>query len=386
MNTATRQKATVVEGRVAPGFEGVRETFAANFTRGDDYEEVGAALAVYQRGKCVVDIWAGHRDAARSRAWSRDTLANVWSTTKGLTATAVGVLVDRGLLRYEDRVASVWPEFAQGGKDKITVAQLLSHQAGLPGFVEPTTIDDMYDWDLVAGRLARQKPLWEAGELNSYHAMTYGWLAGELVRRVAKRPFGEFVRGEITGKLQADFYVGLPEALDSRAAQMLSPRNAIDITTLTLPDAARMALTNPGLDAERANTRDWRAAEIAAANGQASAQGVARVYAMLANGGELDGTRVLSRETIGKMTTIQTRRADQLLGFEPCWAMGFATNKIGIYGPNPNSFGHSGWGGSFGFADPDAGIAVGYVMNQMGADLVGDPRTTPICTSIYASL
>jgi CubicO group peptidase (beta-lactamase class C family) len=375
-----------MNGQVAKGFERVRDAFAGNFSRGDDYQEVGAAVCVYLKGKPVVDLWAGHRDKAKTQPWTADTLINVWSTTKGLTATALALLVDRGLVRYHDKVSTVWPEFAQSGKGSITIAQLLSHQGGLSGFVEPTSIEDQYDWDLMVRRLARQAPAWEPGTQNSYHAMTFGWLAGEIVRRGAKRPFGEFVRAEICDKLGADFFVGLPAQSESRVAEMIGPRNPVDTSAMPLPDVARMALENPLQDPSRPNTSAWRRAEIPAANGQASARGVARLYAALADRGEFEGTRLLSPATIGQMTVVQTERTDLMLGFAPCWAMGFATNRVGIYGPNPKSFGHSGWGGSFGFADPDLGLSVGYVMNQMGADLVGDPRTTPLCKEIYASL
>jgi CubicO group peptidase (beta-lactamase class C family) len=375
-----------VSGQTGPGFERVRDAFAANFSRGDDYEEVGAAVCVYLKGKLVVDLCGGFRDKAKTQAWTPDTLINVWSTTKGLTATAIALLVDRGLVSYEDRVASVWPEFAQNGKSNVTIAQLLSHQGGLSGFVDPTTVEDQYDWALMVRRLERQSPAWEPGTQNSYHAMTYGWLAGEIVRRVSKRPFGEFVRTEIAEKIGADFYVGLQAQHDARVAEMIGPRTIVDIASMPLPDVARMALVNPAQDPLAPNTTAWRRAEIPAANGQASARGVARLYAALANRGELDGKRLLSPETIARMTAVQTTRPDLMLGFAPCWAMGFATNQVGIYGPNPRSFGHSGWGGSFGFADPDTGLAVGYVMNQMGADLVGDPRTTPLCKEIYAGL
>jgi CubicO group peptidase (beta-lactamase class C family) len=374
-------------GTVAPGFGAARDAFAENFARQGDYQEVGASFAAFHRGRCVVDLWGGHADRARTRVWTRDTLGNVWSTTKGITATAVAILVDRGAIRYEDKVASLWPEFAQNDKSGITVAQILSHQAGLPGFAEPTTVEDQCDWQSCCAKLARQAPVWEPGTATSYHAMTFGWLAGEIVRRAAKTSVGRFIREGIAKPLDADLFVGLPESADARAAEMIGPKRMVDISALPLPDAARMALVNPQQNPEAPNTRAWRAAEIPAANGQASAAGLARLYAALANGGTLDGVKLLSREAVARMTAPATSDGlqDMFLGFVDSWGMGMALNTPGIYGPNPRAFGHSGWGGSFGCADPDAGVAIGYVCNQMGPELVGDPRTAGLCKAVLDS-
>ncbi len=375
-----------VEGQVLPGFEKVRDAFAANFGRGDAYQEAGASLCVYRGGRALVDLWGGYRDAGQSKPWTRDTLINVWSTTKGITALAVALLVDRKLMSYAEPVAKYWPEFAQNGKGSITVAQLLSHQGGLPGFTEPTTVEDFYDWDRVCRRLARQAPMWAPGTKNSYHAMTYGFLAGELVRRVAKNNIGRFVQDEIAKPLGADVFIGLADALEPRVATQLAPKVQMDLAAMGLPAEAMAALTNPAVEPQTPNSRAWRAAEVPAANGHATAAGLARIYGALADGGALDGVRLISADGIARMTEVQTRRADLMLGFEPCWAMGFTTNKIGVYGPNPRAFGHSGWGGSFGCADPDAKIGIGYVMNQMGADLVGDPRASGLCAAIFSCL
>ena len=375
-----------IHGTVSSGFEAARDAFAENFAREGDYQEVGASFAAFHRGRCVVDLWGGFADRARTRPWTRDTLINVWSSTKGLVATAAAMLVDRGLLHYEDRVAQHWPDFAQNGKADVTVAQLLSHQAGLPGFVEPTTIEDQCDWDSCCAKLARQSPAWPPGSASSYHAMTYGWLAGEVIRRVAGKSVGQFVRDEIAGPLHADLFIGLPESAEPRVAEMVGPKRAADMPPL--PDTAIMALINPQQDPESPNMRAWRVAEIPAANGQASAMGLARLYAVLAAGGALDGMRLLSSESIARMTTAATRdgRKDMFLGFTDCWGMGVAINTPGIYGPNPRAFGHSGWGGSFGCADPEAGVAIGYVCNQMGPELVGDPRTAELCNAVLTAL
>lgn len=372
-----------VEGTVAPGFEAAKEAFAANFARLGDYQEAGASFAAFHRGRCVVDLWGGYKDGARTRPWTRDTLANIWSSTKAITAVAVARLVDRGLLRYEDKVASVWPEFADAGKADVTVAHVLSHQAGLPGFIEPTTATDQCDFDGCAAKLARQRPAWEPGTATSYHAMTYGWLAGEIVRRVAGKTIGRLVAEEIAKPLDADLFIGLPENQDARAAEMLPPKNAA--TPPPLPAVATMALTNPVQDPLLPNTRAWRAAEIPAANGHASAMGLARFYAALATDHGCEGVRLLSPATQERLVRPATLgRTDMFLGFMDSWGMGVALNTPGIYGPNPRAFGHSGWGGSFGCADPDAGVAIGYVCNQMGPELVGDPRTSGLCAAVLA--
>ena len=374
-----------VQGSVAPGFEAAREAFAANFAREGAYQEVGASFAAFHRGRPVVDLWGGAMDRGRTRVWTRDTLINVWSSTKGVVATAMAMLVDRSLVRYEDKVSSIWPEFADGGKGNVTIAQIMSHQAGLPGFVEPTSIDDMFDWNACCAKLARQKPAWEPGTASSYHAMTYGWLAGEIVRRVTRKSVGRFVADEIAGPLRADIVIGLAASQDSRVAEMIGPKSPPVMPPL--PDVAMMALTNPQQNPEAPNMRAWRAAEIPAANGQASAMGLARLYAALAGGGALDGTRILSADAVARMTRPATSdgRADMFLGFVDGWAMGILLNKPGIYGTNPHALGHSGWGGSFGCADPDSGIAIGYVCNQMGPDLVGDPRTMGLCEAVMTS-
>jgi CubicO group peptidase (beta-lactamase class C family) len=373
-----------VDGFAVKGFEAAKDAFAANFAREGDYREVGASFSAFHRGRCVVDLWGGFKDGARTTAWTRDTLANVWSSTKGVTAAAVALLIDRGAFRYGDAVATLWPEFAEQGKARVTIAQLLSHQAGLPGFVEPTTLESVFDWDACTGKLARQKPTWEPGTATSYHALTYGWLAGELIRRVTKKSVGRFVADEITKPLDADIFIGLPESQDHRSAEMIAPPNPTPLPSLL--DVAMMALVNPQLDPDIPNRRVWRAAEIPAANGQANAMGLARFYASLASARGCEGKTLISANTLAEMTrpAASSGRTDMLLGLVDSWGMGVALNTPGIYGPNPRAFGHSGWGGSFGCADPDAEIAIGYVCNQMGPDLVGDPRTVGLCAAVLA--
>lgn len=367
-----------IEGEVAPGFEPVRAAFAANFEREGPYREIGASLAVYRRGACMVDLWGGWSDNAQTTQWNRDTLVNLWSTTKAVAALCVALLVERRLIDYGDPVAKHWPEFAAAGKAGVTVAQVLSHQAGLPGFVDPTTIDDLFDHELCASRLARQTPLWDSGSANGYHAVTYGFLTGELVRRIDGRGLGRFLAEELAGPLGADFYIGLGRNHKLDIAELIPPDRPADMAGLAMNEAMQLALGSPAMEAHRANGEDWRRADLPALNGHGSGQGIARLYAaMLAPEGPC------SPETIALMTAVATDCDDLVLGFNPGWGMGVAHNSTGIFGPNPATYGHSGWGGSFGCADPDAGIAIGYACNHMGPDLVGDPRATQLCRTIF---
>jgi CubicO group peptidase (beta-lactamase class C family) len=376
----------MIQGTVAPGLDAVRDAFAANFQRTGDYAEVGAALCVYRGDEKIVDLWGGCADAAGTRPWTADTLVNVWSTTKAATAVAVARCVDAGLIAYDQPVAEVWPEFAAAGKGAITIAQVMSHQAGLPGFVAPTTLDEFYDWDLVTSRLAAQAPVFEPGTMSSYHAATYGFLAGEIVRRASGRTLGTLLREDVFEPLGADVHIGLPASEDGRVAELLAADNPIVVPLEQLPLPVQLGLSNPAQDPTRVNTRAWRAAELPALNGHASARGVARLLAALAGDGSLDGVRILSPGALAQMTAIVSDQDDMLFGANPQWGMGVLHNLIGIDGPNPRTFGHSGWGGSYGCADPDAGVAIGYVMNHMGPDLMGDPRGKALADAVFASL
>jgi CubicO group peptidase (beta-lactamase class C family) len=367
----------MIQGEFASGFEPVRERFAAHFSLPEDYREVGAALAVYRHGECVVDLWGGHADAALSRPWQRDTLVNLWSTTKGATAMAFALLVDRGALGYEDRVSSFWPEFGAAGKDGVTVAQILSHQAGLPGFAEPICEDDLYDQVYCADRLAAQAPLWEPGTANGYHAVTFGVLTAEVLRRVDGRTIGRFIAEELAQPAGADFHLGLPANLAEKRAETIPPEHPVDMSQVEMNPAMMLGLASPAMDPARPNDPAWLDAELPALNGHGSAQGLARLYAALI-GGTLVGESALAA-----MTRIAADRTDLVIGFNPQWAMGVATNGSGMFGPEPETFGHGGWGGSVGCAHRGSGLAIGYVLNHMGPELVGDPRATGLCNAIF---
>jgi len=379
--------AITIHGQVAPGFERVLDCFAANFERDDGYREVGASYAAYRGEALVADLWAGSRDAAGQTPWTQDTLVNIWSATKGVAALEVAVLVDRGLIDYAAPVARYWPEFAQNGKAEVTVSQLLSHQAGLPGFTEPTPLEDFYDWERVTSRLARQAPMWRPGEKNAYHAMTYGFLAGELIRRASGRSPGRFLAEEIAGPLAADVFIGLPESEEHRVAPLIASPTQPVFDLDAMPPEARAGVSNPDMKPTLPNQRAWRAAEIPAGNGHATALGLARLYAMAANGGSLGGITLMSPQTVAALNTVQTERVDLGVGIAPRWRNGVCGNVLdNMFGTNPEAFGHPGWGGSFGCADTDNAISMGYVVNQMSDRSIGDPRGQALAEALYACL
>jgi CubicO group peptidase (beta-lactamase class C family) len=372
-----------VSGHVALGYEAVKDAFAKNLADGLD---VGASFAVMRGSDVLVDLHGGIADMADGRLWDSDTLVNVFSTTKGPTALSVAILVDRGLLSYDDTVAKHWPDFAANGKEAITVGQLLSHQGGVCGLRQPITVEKYYDWNYMCRELAAMKPFWTPGDGSGYHAVTYGFLAGELVRRVDGRTPGTFIAEEISAKVDADFHVGLPASEDARVAPLIKSPTAAPLTGDTPADYTIAALGNPVLKPREANTREWRAAEIPAANGHGTARGLARIYAPLAHGGELDGVRLIGSDALRKATAEQCCGVDRNLSIDTRWGAGFLLNNDDAYGPNDTTFGHSGWGGSMAFADPVAGISVAYTMNQMGSNLRGDPRTLGLVGAVYASL
>jgi CubicO group peptidase (beta-lactamase class C family) len=372
---------TTISGTCDAKFHRVRDVFASTFTAAEPYRNVGASLAVYLEGRCVIDLSGG---STSGKAWTGDTLVNIWSATKGIAAIAVAMLVDEGKLSYDDKVSAHWPEFAQAGKQDVTVAHIMSHQSGLNGFVEPTAIEDFYDWSRVTTRLAAQAPFWKAGENTSYHAMTYGFLAGELVHRVSGLDIVRFVQERIAAPVKADVFIGAPRALRSRVAPIIGPKASRALSDGMDP-IAQKAVVNPGLSPELPNESGWMDAKIPAGNGHASATGLARVYGAVANDGTLDGAKLLSRATIDLMRRPLSTRADLMLG-PRTWAAGVVLNTQGGYGPEPSAFGHSGWGGSFGCADVHRRLGIGYVHNQMGPNITGDPRGSSICTAIYDSL
>lgn len=366
-------------GAVDPAFQRLRDVFIENFSSEAAFAEIGAAVAVYAQGRCVANLWGGVADPATGRRWAENTLVNVWSTTKGVMAIALARLVDQGRLSYDAPVARYWPEFAQAGKGEITVGEVLSHQSGLNGFAEPTTVADFGDWGLVTSRLARQAPFWTPGTVTSYHAMTYGFLAGEIARRITGQSPRDLVASSIARPLQADIMIGLPEPLWERAAPLTSPPPPA--AGRQLDELAMKAVVNPGLKGDDANSAVWRRAQIPAGNGHATARGLARLYGAVGNGGSLDDASLLSPSVIKTMGARRSTRDDLLLG-PGAWGAGFMINREGLFGPGPNAFGHCGWGGSYGYVDPDIGVGVGYTPNRMFGSVLQDPRGMALANAI----
>jgi len=377
--------ASRVSGTCPPKFAAIREAFAANFEAG---REVGASFAVTIDGEPVVDLWGGTADAAGARPWDENTIVNVFSTTKAMTALCAHMCVDRGLLDLDAPVVRYWPEFAAGGKETIPVRQLMSHTAGLAGVTPKLPLEALYDWTRMTDVLAAETPWWAPGTQSGYHAMTYGFLVGEVVRRVAGRSLGAFFRDEVAGALGADFHIGLPPSEDARVADMVAPaRGQAAIGELDPKTIAGRVLTNPPLRPEAANTTEWRRAEIPAANGHGNARSVAQVLGVLACGGARNGVQLLREDTLRDAIVEQYYGKDLVLGRTFRWGSGFMlTSDVLPLGPNPHVFGHGGWGGSLGFADLDARVSWAYIMNKMSPGTTGDFRVAGMLAGLYSSL
>jgi len=385
-----------IHGTSDPRFARVREVFAENFR---DRDEVGAAVAVTLDGMPVVDLWAGHSDQARTRPWERDTIVNVYSTTKGMAALCLHQLVDQGRVELDAPVARYWPEFAQAGKQSTTVRTLLGHRAGLAAVKALLPGEALYDWDAMVVALAAQEPWWTPDSAHGYHAVTFGWLVGEIVRRVSGMSLGTYFRDTIAGPLGLDFHIGLADEEHHRVAEMSPPplpepgAASLHLALAIMSDPAGLAaraFMNPPSMARGVNNPEWRRAEIPAANGHTDARSLARVYGALARGGSVDGVQVLSPAGIARCYTQLSHGPDLVLQLTTRFGHGFMITQPdvpgGSFGPNPRSFGHPGAGGSIGAADPDAKIGFGYVMNRMGPHILIDPRATALIDAVYAGL
>ena len=383
-----------IDGTCDHRFREVRDAFAENL---DKRGEVGASVAVVVEGRPVVDLWGGFAEPSRKKAWERDTIVNVYSATKGVAALCAHRLVEQELLDLARPVADYWPEFAEAGKEDLPVHYLLSHRAGLPAVKAPLAIGAWADWDLMAAALARTEPWWEPGTKHGYHALTFGWLVGEVVKRVSGKSLGTFFHDEVAEPLGLDFHVGLSEEHYDRVASIVAmpppqgqeegeaPQLSVDKESM-----AYKAMSNPEdmMLPATANTRAWRGAEVPAANGHANARALARFYAALAVGGVLDKRYVLGRDFIEAAVVEQACGPDAVLGDLRRFALGFMLPTERLYlGPTMKAFGHSGAGGALGFADPEAAVGFGYAMNQMqqrGDE--GDPRWRPLIDAMFEAL
>jgi len=375
-----------ISGTCAPGYERVRDAFAENFTRRD---EIGASVAVIAAGTPVVDLWAGWADSARTRPWQAGTLTNAWSSTKPMTSLCAYILMDRRELDPDAPVARYWPEFAAGGKRDIPVRWIMSHRAGLAGLTVPVSAEDLYDWEKITGLLAAQEPLWEPGTATGYHALSFGYLVGEVVRRITGLSLGRFFAAEVAGPLGADFHIGLAEADLGRCSELYrigltDQELAARVKALAQAHPAmRAALTNPSLSGTEANGSSWRRAEIPAANGHGTALALATVLDAAASG----SGRLISEATMRAARTGQGRYLDLVLGVPLEFGLGVGlSGPERHFGPSPAAFGHDGSGGSAVCADPEAGIAFAYIMNRMQRHLLDDPRKMALLTALYEVL
>ena len=383
-------------GTVAPGFEPVRDVFEKQFADG---ENLGAGVAVYHRGKPVVDLWGGIADEASGRPWERDTMAFSYSTTKGLTATCVHILADRGLLKYDDLVSRYWPEFAQNGKDKITIHHLLTHQAGVPQLPEGTTATDMLDWEKMVRGIEREGPVWEPGTNTGYHALTFGWLNGEVVRRICGRSLGTFLRDDICQPLGIDgMYIGAPAAVEPRIATLVERFNltpemeearAAAMAAIPADNLLSRAMSpaDGSMGAGFHNTPAAHQAEIPAISGIMTARDLARMYACLANYGELDGVRLLSEDTVRAASKLQTYKPDAVIVLPVAFSLGYMNGAPGWpQGERDSAFGHPGYGGSIGFADPEIEMSFGLVCNVLTLGLTGAGRASTLADTARACI
>jgi CubicO group peptidase (beta-lactamase class C family) len=371
-----------IHGLCPPRFERVREAFAANFAEG---RELGARFALAIEGEIVVDLMGGFADRAETEPFGEETLTPIFSTTKALAALMVARLVDEGRLSYDQSVADVWPEFAQAGKAAVTVGQAMSHQAGLPGFLGAMSPADWFDWHGVCARLAAMTPMWPPGTASGYHPVTFGYLAGEIFRRVDGRTLGTALREDIAGPLDLDIWIGLPDTFEGRVADVRRPPAVPDLGPIT--EVKRAAFLTRWAQPAGVPAEAMRSAEIPSVTGHATAPALARLMAILANDGRLDGRPYLKAGTVAAASASRIKGQDLVLPYEMSWGAGFIRNEgLMIYGPGLQTFGHSGWGGSCAFADPERGLSGAYVMNRQSAELIADARARRLIDAAYEAL
>lgn len=373
---------TEIHGVCPDRFAGVRNEFEQNFASG---QELGARFALVEKGELVVDLWAGFADRQRTKPFDETTLTPVFSTTKAVAALLIARLVDAGKLDYGQPVAEVWPEFAQAGKGAITLEQVMSHQEGLSGFPDEMEPSLWFDWDAICAKLAAMAPLWPPGSASGYHPVTFGYLAGEIFRRVDGRTMGTALREDLAGPFGLDLWIGLPDAEHHRAADLQRPSGLPNFGEIN--EATKAAFLTPWASPAGRGQAEWRRMEIPSANGHATAPALARLMGALANDGWLDGKTILSPALIAEASRERIHGQDLVLPFVMSWGAGFMRNSaVKVWGPGEQTFGHSGWGGSCAFADPQSGLAGAYVMNKQSTDLIGDARAKRLIEAAYAAL
>ena len=373
-----------IHGECDPQFSKVKETFEKLY---QEDREIGSCFAVYKDGNPLVNLWGGFQDKDKTKPWQKDNLVTVYSTTKGVAAFCIALAMEKGLLKCEERVSTYWPEFSNNGKEDITIGMLMSHQAGICS-PETRNVEDYYNQSLMAEKLAGMTPIWEPGTASGYHSMTFGWLTSELILRVTGKSLGTFFREEVGDQHEIDFFIGLPESEDHRVAELVpfdivrsenSEQQQVELT-----DAQKSQRNSAGtLDIQ--NTKAWRQAEIPSANGQGNAGGLAKLYSLIVP--EDNSLKLLKDDTVNQMTTMQIEGRDLVLAVQVRWGVGFILNKHKIiYGPVEGAFGHSGYGGSCAFGDPENKIGVSYVMNRMLDNFNADGRSIELINATYDCL
>ena len=384
-----------VNGSYSPKFERVRDAFEGNF---QERNEVGAAVAVWVDGELAVNLWGGATDTAKQQPWQQDTLASIFSGSKALTSTCIHLLADRGELDLNAPVAEYWPEFAQAGKQDITVAMVLGHRSGVIGPRTRLTPEQTLDWDLVCTHLAKAEPWWEPGTAQGYHMCSFGFLIGEIVRRVSGRTLGEYLRKEIAEPLGIDVHIGLSDVEHHRCADMVNKPHIRDVlnngnapgypSTLNEHPMAAFSIAMGFIPDDELGSSDitaWRSAEFPSTNAHVSALGLATFYNALAHG------KILSYEHMDNCRISQGGfDTDLVLGprvADHGWGLGYMLNQRGVNGPNKRTFGHGGSGGSFGFVDLEHRIGYAYVMNHFDATKCNaDPRSVALSNEVYSAL
>ena len=371
-----------VRGICPSAFEPVRDIFAAHLDQG---LEIGARFSLAIEGEIIVDLMGGWADRAATRPFAEDNLCSVFSTTKAMAALMVATLVEAGALSYDQPVADLWPEFAAAGKGAVTVGEALSHQGGLPGLVEPMAPADWFDFGLIDEKLAAASPMWAPGTASGYHPVTFGYLAGEVFRRASGRELGAALAHDIATPFGLDLWLGLPDAEHARCAEMKKPPAMPKLGPLT--EARRVAFLTPWSSPGGVSLAEWRRAAIPSVTGHATAPALARMMAIFACDGVIDGRRVLSGETIREAVRPRVKGADLVLPYDLAWGAGLLRNEgLRIYGPGDETVGHSGWGGSCAFADPERRVSGAYVMNRQSAELIADARAMALIEAAYTAL
>jgi CubicO group peptidase (beta-lactamase class C family) len=372
-----------IHGACDKRFEAVRRALARNLDSG---EELGASIVLDIDGDVVVDMWGGFRDEARTVPWDEHTITNVWSSTKTVTSLAALMLVDRGQLDVDAPVARYWPEFGAAGKQDILVRHLMSHATGVSALEQPAVVEDIYDWEKATSRYAAQAPWWEPGTASGYHALNYGHLVGEVLRRITGQTLKQFVAEEIAGPLGADFQIGAAESDWGRIADVVPPPPLpFDFEAIGLDSPTVKTLTGPLVMAENANTPGWRRADIGAANGHGNARSVARIMSVVARGGEVDGIRLLRPDTVDVIFREQLNGIDLVLGLPLHWGLGYGLPRPDVlpYIPDEKICFWGGWGGSMIIMDVGRRMTISYMMNKMGAGIIGSERSAEYGQAVY---